>query len=147
MRSEQRTTGRNSRRLGTVSSAMDQHVLNSLKGGGVVDITTTGRRSGLPRRIEINFHHFDGDFFITGRPGRKRDWMANLIANPVFTLHLKRGVQADLSATAAQVTDPEEREGILFRILTESWKGEPDQVRADLDRWVTGAPLVRFALT
>lgn len=125
---------------------MEPNVARALEQGGVVDITTTGRRSGLPRRIEINFHHLDGEFFITGRPGRKRDWMANLLADPEFTLHLKQDVKADLIARATEVTDPEERAGVIFRILTESWNTDPDRVRQILDKWVESAPLIRFAL-
>ena len=34
-----------------------------------VDITTTGRTSGLPRRIEIWMLDVDGRFFITGTTG------------------------------------------------------------------------------
>ena len=71
----------------------------------MVDITTIGRTTGLPRRIEIYFHHFDGEYLITGRPGRRRrDWLANMVANPAFTLHLKRGVSADLPATAVEIS-------------------------------------------
>jgi F420H(2)-dependent quinone reductase len=43
----------------------------------VIDITTTGRKTGEPRRIEIWFHRLDGRYFITGAPGRPRDWYAN----------------------------------------------------------------------
>ena len=46
----------------------------------------------MPRRTEIYFHQFDGKFYLTGRPGFKRDWVANIVANPEFTLHLKHGV-------------------------------------------------------
>jgi deazaflavin-dependent oxidoreductase (nitroreductase family) len=126
---------------------MEQNIVDVLSRGGVVDITTTGRTTGLPRRIEIYFHHFDGEYFITGRPGRRRrDWLANMVTNPNFTLHLKRGVGADLPATAVEVSDPEERARILFRILTESWNTTPEQAQADLPAWVEGAPLIQFSL-
>ncbi len=125
---------------------MDQHISEALQRGGVVDITTIGRTTGLPRRIEIFFHHFDGEYFITGRPGRRRrDWLANMVANPDFTLHLKRGVKADLPATAVEISDPEERARILFRILTESWDSTPEQATADLPAWVEGSPLIQFS--
>lgn len=123
---------------------MDDSIAEALANGGVVDITTIGRKSGTPRRLEIYFHQFDGVYYITGRPGFKRDWLANLIANPEFTLHLKRGVTADLPVVASPIEDPAERAEILYRILTESWGRSPDDARADLDRWVRGAPLVRF---
>ncbi len=125
---------------------MDDTITAALEAGGVVDITTTGRKSGAPRRIEIYFHHFDGDYYITGRPGFKRDWLANLAADPHFTLHLKRGVRADLPAAATPIEDRDDRARILFRILTESWGTAAEEARSDLDRWVDGAPLVRFTL-
>ena len=126
---------------------MEQNIVEPLKQGGVVDITTIGRTTGLPRRIEIYFHHFDGEYFITGRPGRRRDWLANMVANPEFTLHLKRGVSADLSATAVEINDPDARARILFRILTESWDSTPVQAKTDLPTWVEAAPLIQFSLT
>lgn len=124
---------------------MEQHIADVLKQGGVVDITTIGRTTGLPRRIEIYFHHFDGEYFITGRPGRRRDWLANMVANPAFTLHLKRGIQADLPATAEEINDPGERAAIMFRILTESWNSTAEQAQAQLPSWVEASPLIRFA--
>jgi len=92
---------------------MDDRIKNALQGRDVViDITTIGRRSGAPRRIEIWFHNIDGRIIITGKPGR-RNWLANLIANPEFTMHLKGAVQADLPATARVITDPEERDALM----------------------------------
>ena len=125
---------------------MDVRTTTALKAGGVCDITTIGARSGLPRRIEIVFHHFDGEYYITGRPGAKRDWLANLIANPGFTLHLKGDVQADFDATAEAITEEQERAEVLYRILTESWGNEPSKANHILPRWVAGAPLVKFDL-
>ena len=125
---------------------MDDRTTTALQAGGVCDITTTGARSGLPRRIEIVFHHFDGKYYITGRPGTKRDWLANLIANPAFTLHLKGGVEADFNATAEAITEEQERAEVLYRILTESWGNEPSKANHILPRWVSGAPLVKFDL-
>ena len=112
----------------------------------MIDITTIGARSGAPRRIEIVFHHFDGEYFITGMLGRKRDWLANLKANPGFTVHLKKGLTVDLPATAAEISDPDDRARVLRRILIESWDNEPAKADHILPRWVEGAPLVRFTV-
>jgi len=125
---------------------MDTQTATALEAGGLCDITTIGARSGQPRRIEIVFHHFDGRYFITGRPGAKRDWLANLIANPEFTLHLKGGHVGDLDAKAEDITDNEERAAVLYRILTESWDNQPSKANHILPRWVAGAPLVKFDL-
>ncbi len=65
-------------------------------------------------------------------------------ANPEFTLHLKRGVEADLQAEASEVTDLAERRLLIRRMLVENWGRDPEDVDADLDRWVDGSPLVRF---
>ena len=90
---------------------MDEDIRRALSHGQTIDITTTGRRSGLPRRIEIVFHNFDGRIYISGLPSRrKRAWLANLEADPHMTLHLKgRRVTADLPATARVISDQAER--------------------------------------
>ena len=62
---------------------------DALKRDSLIDITTVGRRTGTPKRIEIAFHNFDDVLYITGLPG-KRDWYANLVAHPQFTFHLKQ---------------------------------------------------------
>jgi deazaflavin-dependent oxidoreductase (nitroreductase family) len=77
-----------------------------------VDITTTGRRSGLPRRVEIWMFNADGRLFITGTPGR-RDWLANLHADRHLVVHLKRPAGVDLDATAAPLSDPATRRRVL----------------------------------
>ena len=77
-----------------------------------VDITTTGRRSGLPRRVEIWMLDVDGRLFITGTPGG-RDWLANLHAERHLVVHLKRRAGVDLDATAAPVSDPATRRRVL----------------------------------
>jgi deazaflavin-dependent oxidoreductase (nitroreductase family) len=110
----------------------------------VADITTTGRKTGLPRRIEIYFHQFDGQLYLTGRPGFKRDWQANIEANPEFTLHLKRGFSADVPVRGEPEPDREERARIMTRALIESWGSDPDRVAASLDHWVDTAPFIRF---
>jgi deazaflavin-dependent oxidoreductase (nitroreductase family) len=107
----------------------------------VIDITTTGRRSGQARRIEIWYHRVDGRYYITGTPGRPRDWYANLVAHPAFTFHLKDSVTADLAATARPITDPAERENVLDAILASlsDLASSPGRERAD---WVADSPLV-----
>ena len=81
----------------------------------VIDITTTGRKTGEARRIEIWFHRIDGRIYITGTPGA-RSWYANLVANPDFTFHLKESAQADLAATATPV-EGAEKERVLKAIV------------------------------
>jgi deazaflavin-dependent oxidoreductase (nitroreductase family) len=112
-----------------------------------IDITTTGRRTGLPRRIEIVFYRFEDAVYLSGipAPGR-RDWLRNLEAEPSFTFHLKHGVEVDLPAVATIVTDPEERRRVLSRFVEEfNERNGPESVwpRAVLEEWVEGSPLAR----
>ena len=123
---------------------MELAVRDALARGGIADITTIGRKTGLPRRIEIFVHQFDGEYYLTGRPGFRRDWQANIEANPLFTLHLKRGVVADVAVRGKPEPDPEVRSQILFRALVESWGSNPERARADLNRWVDTSPFIRF---
>lgn len=125
---------------------MDKAVKSALDSGGIIDITTRGARSGTARRIEIVFHQFDGSYYITGQPGVKRDWLANMNANPEFTVHLKRGLTADVAAEAKEITDKDLRAQVLYRILTESWGNEPAKAEHILPRWVKEAPLVEFTV-
>ncbi|BDZ50573.1 hypothetical protein GCM10025867_28140 [Frondihabitans sucicola] len=114
-------------------------VAEALASDRVIDITTTGRKSGEARRIEIWFHRLDGRFYITGTPGRPRSWYANLVAHPAFTFHLKQTAQADLAATARPITEPAERERVLGGILPTL--GELS-AQADTSVWVEESPLV-----
>ena len=119
---------------------MNEQVRRALARDRNIDITTIGRVTGQPRRIEIWFHNLDGTVYITGSPG-KRDWYANLIAHPDFTFHLKSGVTADLPARATPITDPAERRLLFERILRNIGN------LAELEAWLTGSPLVRVAFS
>jgi len=120
---------------------MNDTIRAALSRGGVIDITTTGRRSRQPRRIEIVFHRIDGRMWISGIPSsRRRSWLANLAADPRMIVHLKGPIAvADLPATARIVDDPAERRTILERVAR-AWG------RTDLDRMVAQSPLIEVIL-
>lgn len=114
---------------------MEERIRQALARERTIDITTFGRTSGRPHRIETWFYRADGRVFLTGSPGR-RDWYANLLTNPVFTFHLKQSVAADLQARATPITEPAARRAIFTTILRDL--GQPD----DLEAWVAGSPLM-----
>lgn len=116
---------------------MDEQIRQALATDSTIDITTTGRKSGQPRRIEIWFKQVDGRIYITGTPGT-RDWFANLLANPAFIFHLKQSVQADLPARARIITDEAERRAILADPVMAWYHNQVDS----LDKLVEGAPLI-----
>ena len=103
-----------------------------------IDITTTGRASGLPRRLEIWMLDVDGRCFITGTTGT-RDWVANLRVDPRLVVHLKRHANADVSARAVFVDDPATRRTVLEH-PSASWYRD----QQPLDVLVETAPMVEI---
>jgi deazaflavin-dependent oxidoreductase (nitroreductase family) len=119
---------------------MDDAIRRALSRGEVIDITTTGRRTGEPRRIEIVSHVIDGRIWISGMPRReRRSWLANLEADPRLTVHLKGSVIADLPATARVVDDPDERRRVLTGVAR-AWN------RTDVDAMVAYSPLIEVVV-
>ncbi|HET9344975.1 MAG TPA: nitroreductase/quinone reductase family protein [Candidatus Limnocylindrales bacterium] len=112
-----------------------------LDGRYPIDITTTGRRTGQPRRIEIAIHDIAGRLFISGMPSRRtRAWIHNLDADPHLTVHVKApGFEQDLPATARVITDETERRDIM-PFIAANWR------RTDVDRMVEFSPLIEVKL-
>ncbi len=114
------------------AAARDEAIRRVLRHGQTIDITTTGRRTGLPRRIEIALHSFGGHLYISGTPSPStRAWIHNLRADPGMTVHLKQLIAADLPATAREITDEAERRAVLAKVAR-VWKRDPE-------------PMVRFS--
>jgi deazaflavin-dependent oxidoreductase (nitroreductase family) len=112
---------------------MNRFDVDRLASQRTIDLTTFGRRTGLPRRIEIWWFHVDGRFVITGTPGR-RDWLANVNAHPKVVIHVDG---LDLPATVRTITDRTFR----LRVFTHpgvSWY----RTQAELDALVSEAPMV-----
>jgi hypothetical protein len=114
-------------------------VQNALARGGLVDITTMGRKSGQPRRIEIAVHNLGGRLYLSGLPGR-RDWYANLLERPHLVIHLRAqdGVTIDVPATGRPITETEERRRVMAPI-SRLWK-------LDLGVMVKSSPLIEVVL-
>ena len=119
---------------------MDEHVQNALAQGHTIDITTIGRKSGLPRRIEIAFYNLDGHLYLWGRTPGRRDWFAKLQVNPQFIFHLKESVQADLPASARIVVDKAERREIFSRLIQTS------ESESNLETVIESSPLVEVTI-
>jgi deazaflavin-dependent oxidoreductase (nitroreductase family) len=120
---------------------LDDSVRRALSHGGLIDLTTTGRRSGEPRRIEIAMHSFDGRIYISGMPvaTKTRAWLRNLEADPRLTIHLKGEVVADVPGTARVITDEPERRAVLERVAR-VW------ARTDVDAMVAQSPLIEVTV-
>ena len=120
---------------------MNEQTRQALDADHVIDVTTTGGRSGQPRRIEIVFHNFGGRLYITGMPSaaRSRAWLLNMVADPNFTFHLKGEVQADLPATARVIVDEAERRAVFAEVV-KVWEGQ------DIETMTRWSPLVEVTI-
>jgi deazaflavin-dependent oxidoreductase (nitroreductase family) len=116
-------------------ASLSPEVKRALDRDKVIDITTTGARSGRARTTEIWFYRLGDRIYITGSPGR-RDWYANLLAHPAFIFRLKQSLQADLPAHAIPITAPTERRRVMSQIMG------PDYDREKLEAHVEGSRLV-----
>lgn len=116
---------------------VDETTRNALHRSQVIDLTTTGRRTGQPRRIEIFLHEKDGLLFISGMPraDRTRDWIHNITADPHVVVHLKHSVVADIPATARVVTEPDERQPFI-EAAAQRWG------RTDVQEMLDHSPLI-----
>ena len=122
-------------------AAATEAIRRFLDRGGLIDITTTGRRSGQPRRIEIVFHNIDGRLIITGQPRPlKRAWILNLEADPRMTFHVKGPLTADLPATARIITDPDERRATAEWIVGNAWHNQ------NADSMTAYSPMIEVTL-
>ena len=68
-------------------------------------LTTTGRRTGLPREIEIWFTERDGRYYLIAEHRESAQWVRNLRAQP--RVHVRLGDRR-FEATARVVDDVKE---------------------------------------
>lgn len=113
--------------------AVDSVLLARLRDLRTIDITTYGRRSGKPRRIEIWWFDVDGRFIITGTPG-PRDWLANVRANGAMLVH---ALGADLAAQGQEILDSQLRMQVFSSPDTRWYR-----TQSELDRLVAKAPMI-----
>ena len=120
---------------------MDARVHDALGHYQTIDLTTTGRRTGQARRIEIALHNLGGRLLISGVParGRTRAWILNAAADPAVTLHLRADPPIDLEGQARVITDEAERRELLPRIAR-TWG------RTDLEAMVEHSPLMEITV-
>ena len=120
---------------------LDGAVRAALDHGQLIDLTTTGAKSGRERRVEIVLHSFDGHLYISGmpNPARKRSWLANIEKNPAITVHLRGALMTDLPAVARVISEPAERRAVLEKVAR-VWH------RTDLGIMFEHSPLVEVSI-
>ena len=76
---------------------------NSRMSRMVLLLTTTGRKSGLPRTTPLQYEEIDGVFYIASARGRQADWFRNLQADPIVRVCVG---ERQFDALAEAITDP-----------------------------------------
>ena len=112
--------------------------LERFAGIRTIDLTTYGRKSGQPRRIEIWWFRINGQFIITGTAGR-RDWLANVRANPSVIVHVDG---RDIETTVSLIEDRDRRLEV-FNEPNTRWYS----TQAQLDRLLDEAPMIEVHLS
>lgn len=116
---------------------IDSELLAHLASTMTIDLTTYGRRSGEPSRIEIWWFRVEDRFIVTGTPG-KRDWYANVLADPRVVVHTTRG---DFAGRAVVIEDAEFRRR-FFSHADIGWY----RTQLDLTALVATAPMIEISL-
>jgi deazaflavin-dependent oxidoreductase (nitroreductase family) len=91
-------------------------------------LTTTGRHTGDPHRIEIWFALADQVVYLLSGGGDRSDWVRNLMISPQVTLQIG---ERRRSTTARVVGDPDE-DALARRLLVEKYS---PRYRDDLTDW------------
>src|SRR5689334_8895263 len=91
-------------------------------------LTTTGRKTGLPREIEIWFGLEGRTLYLLAGSGERADWVRNLRKNPSVHVRVR---ETTYEAQARVVTDPEE-DARARRMLVEKYQ---PHYKGDLANW------------
>jgi deazaflavin-dependent oxidoreductase (nitroreductase family) len=93
-------------------------------------LTTVGRVTGTPHRIEIWFALHEGTVYLMAGDRDRSDWVRNLMATPEVTLEIGDRKRA---TTARVVPEGTEQEALARRLLLEKYGGRPGS--GDLSAW------------
>jgi deazaflavin-dependent oxidoreductase (nitroreductase family) len=76
----------------------------------IADLTTVGRKTGLPRTVELRFTYLNGSFYASSSKVEGKHWCQNMIENPAVEVS---GRGERLACVAKLVTDDTLRRHIL----------------------------------
>jgi deazaflavin-dependent oxidoreductase (nitroreductase family) len=92
-------------------------------------LTTSGRVTGRPHRIEIWFAEHEGTVYLLSGGTDRSDWVRNLMASPGVVLEIG---DRRLATRARVVEAGTEEDALARRLLVEKYSGrDPD----DLTSW------------
>lgn len=93
-------------------------------------LTTTGRVTGTPHRIEIWFALQEGTVYLMAGDRDRSDWVRNLIATPEVTLEIGDRKRA---TTSRVVEEGSQEDALARRLLLEKYGDRPGS--GDLSAW------------
>ena len=76
----------------------------------VANLTTTGRKTGKPRTVELRFIYHRGCFYASSSRVEGKHWCQNMLQNPAVEINANG---ERLACTAKRVTDEKLRQQIL----------------------------------
>ena len=110
-------------------------------------LTTTGRRTGMPRQTPLNYAILDGRVYLLAGFGGSSDWLRNLTAHREVSLRMPGRV---VVGTAERVTDSAEAERAAVTVarnagfaLVFEGRNPLGITDAELARQLRGRPVVR----
>jgi len=77
--------------------------LGPLIGRKVLLLTTTGRKSGLPRVTPLQYEEMDGCYYLGSAMGTQADWYKNLKANPRVEVRVGRKKFQGIAETSTDI--------------------------------------------
>lgn len=77
----------------------------------IADLTTVGRKTGLPRTVELRFIYHKGSYYASSSKVEGKHWCQNMIQNPAVEMTVDG---ERLACIAKQVTDDKLRRQILL---------------------------------
>lgn len=112
--------------------------LGRLVGRLILILTTTGRKSGLPRETALQYEEIDGKIYIGSSRGIRSDWFKNILVDPRVWVRVKGSYFQGL---AEPVVDSQRIADFLVlrlqrhpRMVGEILKSEGLPVKPDRDR-------------
>ena len=81
-------------------------------------LTTTGRKSGLPRTTPLNFITMDSAYVVAAGWGTHADWYRNLLANPEVMVQVGK---RRFAARAQLVEEPDTQRELVGQLVRRNW--------------------------
>ena len=95
-------------------------------------LTTTGRRTGSPHRIEIWYAAAGDTLYLLAGGGRRSDWVRNIEATPDVTVEIDAETRSARGRVLEPDTDEDERaRALVFEKYQSRYNGDLTQWRAE----------------